>query len=125
MSNRTYICVECRTSKRAEAAGGLETPLRCSCCGGSLWELSHKWRIPKKVDDRAWLELRKIVADSKPVRKEQVQKRGSDFLRRIDWQIGVVSAQKDSQRRQSTLKKLQRERADVLLRYFPKTVARV
>ena len=77
MSNRTYICVECRTSKRAEAAGGLETPLRCSSCGGGLWELSHKWRIPKKTDDKAWHELKAIVTDAKPVRKERVQKERS------------------------------------------------
>lgn len=61
-----------------------------------------------------------IVSEVQPIRKERIQKKGDDLLRKIDWQMGVVSSQKEFQRRETTLKKLQRERADVLLRYFPK-----
>ena len=90
-----------------------------------MWELSHKWRIPKKADDKAWLELKSIVSDAQPVRRERIKKRGTDLLRRVDWQIGVVTAQKASQRRETTLKNLQRERADIHLRYFPRNAAHV
>jgi hypothetical protein len=68
MSNRTYICVECRSARRAGAAYGLVTPLRCAGCGASLWELSHKWRIPRKSDIEGWDELKRIVNKEEPAR---------------------------------------------------------
>jgi len=52
MSSRTYICIDCRFSKRAEANYGLNTDFRCPTCHNELWELEWKWRIPKKNDDK-------------------------------------------------------------------------
>jgi len=63
MSKRTYICLECRTTKRAEAAYGLDTDFRCSQCQRSLFELPWQWRIPKKTDDAGWKKLRKVVSE--------------------------------------------------------------
>lgn len=40
MTHHTYICTTCRISRRAGAAGGLDTPYKCVSCGQSLWELS-------------------------------------------------------------------------------------
>lgn len=119
MSNRTYICVECRSARRAPAAWGQETPLRCSSCGGPLWEFSAKWRIAPKSDDRAWQEMRAFVQREQPVRAGQNQKKGSELLARIDRKAALLSAQNPSLRRDATLKRLLRERADVLRRHFP------
>ena len=118
MSNRTYICADCRTAKRAEAAGGLNTDLRCSSCGGELWELSHRWRIPKKTDKKAWAELAEIVAQSRPQRDAFIKRRGEDKLAKIDRQVEAFSARKPSGQRDEILKDLAHEREQVLRKYF-------
>ena len=118
MSNRTYICVECRTAKRAEAAGGLKTELRCSSCGGALWELSHRWRIPKKTDKKAWAELAEIVAQSRPQREAFIKRRGEDKLAKIDREIEDFSSRKPSKQRDEILKELAHERDQVIRKYF-------
>ena len=118
MSNRTYICVECRTAKRAEAAGGLKTDLRCSSCGGPLWELSHRWRIPKKADKKGWEELAEIVAQSRPARDAFIKARGKSKLAEIDRQIEAFSARKPSEQREKILKDLAHERSQVLWQYL-------
>lgn len=118
MSNRTYICTKCRTARRAPAAGGLNTAFRCTSCGGPLWELSHKWRIPRKDDGKAWAELAEIVARSRPSRAAFIKRRGGQLLGKIDRRIDAVSARKPSTQRERFLKDLACEREQVLLRHF-------
>jgi len=118
MSNRTYICTKCRTSKRAEAAGGLKTELRCMTCGGELWELSHKWRIPRKADKKAWAELAEVVEQSEPSREEFIARRGEELISKIDRQIKAFSARKPSEQRDQLLKDLAHERREIIRKYF-------
>jgi hypothetical protein len=118
VSNRTYICTACRSAKRAEAAGGLKTDLRCSSCGGTLWELSHRWRIPKKTDKKAWAELAEIVAQSGPAREAFIMRRGHDKLATVDHLIEAFSARKPSDQREAALKELSHERRQILRMYF-------
>jgi hypothetical protein len=106
-------------------AGGLDTTLRCSKCGGKLWELSHKWRIPKQSDDKAWRELIALVQVAQPLRRAHTQKRGKELLGQIDWQIEVISNRKPSQAKEAGLKKLRRERADVVAKYFSGSLSKV
>ena len=96
MSNRTYICIPCRTSRRAEAAFGLNANLRCSQCGGRLWELEWRWRIPRKQNDKGWRELEAKVAREATEwlpRREQI---GREKIENIDRQIQAVQLQKAS-----------------------------
>jgi len=58
MSNRTYVCLDCRTSRRAVSAYGQQHDLRCSSCKHGLTELPWKRRIPVKDDDKGWRDLR-------------------------------------------------------------------
>ena len=118
MSNRTYICADCRTARRAEAAGGFATSLRCSTCQGPLWELSHKWRIPKKSDINAWAELKEAVETSRPYRDAFIRRRGEDALKKVDRQIEAFSKRKPSSQREEILHDLRKERANILKRYF-------
>lgn len=117
MSNRTYICTQCRTARRAEAAGWLKTDLRCACCTGPLWELSQRWRIPRKTDTKGWAELAEIVTRSTPARESFVRKRGEDLLRKLDREIAAFSARKPSDQREAMLKDLEKERLRVLNKY--------
>jgi hypothetical protein len=118
MANRTYICVDCRIAKRAEAAGGLATPLRCHACGSPLIELSATRETPKKTDDKAWQHLKEVVPAEHAFRKYRTEKRmtkiGADRLTEIDWQIGIISAQEPSERRDQGLAKLAQEREQAL-----------
>ena len=81
MSNRNYICFECRTAKRADAAYGLKTDYRCSSCQGELCELPWRWRIPKKTDDTGWKKLKKMMSELEaewlPRRAEEGRERWS------------------------------------------------
>ena len=117
MSNRTYICTQCRTARRAEAAGWLKTDLRCASCTEPLWELSHRWRIPRKTDTKGWAELAEIVASSRPERESYIKRRGEDLLRKLDRQMAAFSARKPSSQRDEILKDLQHERDEVLRKY--------
>ena len=111
MSNRTYICTRCRSARRAEAAGGLQTELRCASCGGPLWELGPRWHIPRKTDAKGWAER------NRPARESFLQRRGLDLLGKIDREIAAFSARKPSSQREAILKDLQHERNEALRNY--------
>jgi hypothetical protein len=96
----------------------LKTDLRCSSCGGTLWELSHRWRIPKKTDKKAWAELAEIVAQSAPSREAFIMRRGHDKLAKIDRQIEAFSARKPSDQREAMLRELPHERRQILRMYL-------
>ena len=117
MSKRSYVCVPCRTSRRAEAAGGRKTELRCSACGGQLWELEWRWRIPPKRDDKGWKSLgEKIARDSAKwlPRRGEI---GRELVADLDRRIATVSLEKDSPAKASRLKKLQHKRQQAIHDY--------
>jgi hypothetical protein len=118
MSNRTYICTGCRTAKRAVASGCVENPMRCSACGGPLWELSQKCEIPRKSDAKGWLALTDAVLREQPIREALHLKHGTSLLKELDRRIGNLEKQKPSEQRDRKLKKLQRDRREVLRRNF-------
>ena len=66
MSNRTYICVACRTAARRQARYGVNVvSVRCPECQTEMWSLCWRWRIPRKTDDSGWRELaEKVGSDS-------------------------------------------------------------
>ncbi len=117
MSNRTYICTQCRTARRAAAAGWLKTDLRCASCTGPLWELSHRWRIPRKTNAKGWAELSEIVASSGPAREAFIKRRGEELIAKIDREFKAFSARKPSSQRETILKELEHERNEVLRKY--------
>ena len=117
MSARTYICVPCRWSRRAEAAHGLNTSLRCPACSGSLWELEWRWRIPPKADDKGWKDLEAKVSSEAAKWLPLRQQRGSELTVKIDQQIANVEKQQGSAESVARLKKLKRERAAVLYKH--------
>lgn len=118
MSNRTYICIECRTARRAEAAGWLATSLRCASCGGSLWELSHKWRIPKKNDEKGWQSLRDTILSEAPTREQYLQRRGTELIEQIDKRITAAENRQSSPDNDAKLKRLRNEKQMIEERYF-------
>ena len=70
--------------------------LRCSQCGGRLWELEWRWRIPRKQNDKGWRELEAKVAREATEwlpRREQI---GREKIENIDRQIQAVQLQKAS-----------------------------
>lgn len=74
MSNRTYICVACRTSARREARYGVNfDSVRCPECQSEMWSLCWRWRIPQKSDDKGWRDLAAKVADEGTTREEYAE----------------------------------------------------
>jgi hypothetical protein len=57
MVNRTFVCFDCKVSRRASAAGGKLRSLRCSRCAAALVELPLEARIPKRDDDAGWKQF--------------------------------------------------------------------
>ena len=114
MSSRSYICTSCRTARRAEAAYGLESRLRCSGCGGPLWELEWRWRIPRKNDDKGWKELEtKVARDARdwlPRRRKLAQ----GWLQEIDRQIRHVERQTASDTRDRRLRQLKHRQRQIV-----------
>ena len=117
MSSRTYVCTRCRTSRRAPAAYGLNTELRCSICSGPLWELEWRWRIPRKTDDKAWRDLDAKVAHDASIRIPRRRRRGESIIQKLDRQIEGTSRRKDSLAKMKKLKKLRHDRAHTIHDY--------
>ena len=117
MSARTYICTACRWSRRAEAAYGLNTGMRCPNCHGPLWELEARWRIPRKTNDAGWEELAVKVAKDAVVWIPWRRRTGAAKVAKLDEQITNAEKQKDSGRKSARLKKLRSERAVTIKRY--------
>jgi hypothetical protein len=92
--------------------------LRCSLCRGSLWELSRKWRIPAKTNDKGWRELERIVAEQTPLRATERRERGQRLLRQLDDKLGKLEAQNPKGRHDARIATLQRQRDKVLAAYF-------
>ncbi|WP_395746657.1 hypothetical protein [Prosthecobacter sp.] len=117
MSQRTYICLPCRSTRRAEAAGGLKTPLRCASCAGPLWELSPETCVPRKSDSKAWKKLAAAVSRCAPARQSLLRRRGLALLRKIDQETQAFSARDPSAQREAILKDLKHEREMLLQKY--------
>ena len=117
MSARTYICVACRRSRRAEAAHGLITSLRCPTCNGSLWELEWRWRIPRKTDDDGWKELAAKVSRDAAVLVPARRRSGAVKVAKLNERIAAVEKQRDSEKKTAKLKQLCRERDQTLNRH--------
>ncbi len=117
MSKRTYICIDCRTSKRADAEYGLNTDYRCPECKNSLIELPWQWRIPKVKDDEGWKELRgkllKVEANWIPRRNAIAKKK----LQKLDRQIEQLSHQKETETGTRKLKRLRWQRTEIVKKY--------
>ncbi|MDD4872076.1 MAG: hypothetical protein PHR77_16080 [Kiritimatiellae bacterium] len=117
MSKRSYICTKCRTSRRAESSGGVNTSLRCGLCRGPLWELEWRWRIPKKTDDKGWKELeRKVAHDSAAwlPRKRQI---GEEEIRKVDKAIQTLEMRKATPAKAEQMRKLRNQKLKILRKY--------
>lgn len=117
MSARTYICLRCRWSRRAEAAHGLNTSLRCPTCGGSLWELEWRWRIPRKADDKGWKDLEAKVASDAAEWLPRRRAVGAAKIAKLDEQIATTARQPDSARKAAKLERLRNEHFKTSNRY--------
>src|SRR5690349_2942352 len=63
MSNRTYVCLECRRSRRAPASDGIGLTLHCADCHQALIKLPVEVRIPTRTDGTGWKELRAFLQE--------------------------------------------------------------
>lgn len=54
MSNRTYVCFDCRTTERVSVARITRT---CRKCRKQAEHVYYKFKIPKRADDAGWREL--------------------------------------------------------------------
>lgn len=117
MSKRTYICFECRTSKRADAAHGLNTKYRCSQCQGNLCELPWQWRIPKQSDDTEWKKLNKMYIELEHSWLPRKKNEGKSQLQKIDKKIEAVSKQINSEEKEIKIKYLKWKRNEIEAKY--------
>ena len=119
MWNRTYICIDCKTARRAETSTAKPRPLRCRLCGGPLCELSHRWRIPRKTDEKAWLLLQAQARELLPRQTARFHTKGMEALDKVDVRIGLVSKREPSAEREKLLERLEKERQQIAKDYFP------
>lgn len=118
MSKRTYICIDCRISKRAEADGGLINNLKCPHCNKKLWELEWRWRIPKKTDDKAWKELEKKVKEEAEEWIPRREELGFGEIRDLERKINHYEQSKDIEFKQKKIRQLQNQIERVRRKYI-------
>jgi hypothetical protein len=114
MSSRTYVCVRCRWARRADAAYGLNTNLRCPTCHGSLWELEWRWRIPRKSNVKGWKDLESKIARASAAVVRRRQQIGAEKVARLDRQIAEVERQRNSPKKAAKLRNLRSVRSRVV-----------
>src|SRR5262245_47622783 len=117
MSNRTYVCLDCRTAKRADAAYGAVTDYRCTQCQKSLVELPWRRRIPKRDDDREWDKLAALVAELEQERLPRLHARGMIEIAKIDQKIAALEAQNKAKGKVERLRYLRFRRRQVQRAY--------
>lgn len=118
MSNRTYVCIECRTSMRAPSSCGLKTDFRCRSCSGEVFEVSHRWRIPKRGDDKEWEVLRKKVITDREFYRSNHRRQALIELAQVDRQIECVGNQKkETPAKKNKLERLHSKKKGVLRAY--------
>ena len=118
MSNRTFVCLDCRTSRREAAQGGLNHAIRCQSCGKPLRELGWRWRIPKRNNDAGWKLLERKVqrdADTWLPKRHQL---GQLILEKIDREIASIARQRNSSEKNRRLRKLLHERRITVEKYI-------
>jgi hypothetical protein len=54
MSNRTYVCFDCRTTERVPTARIAKT---CRKCRKPAHHVYYKFKVPARTDDRGWSAL--------------------------------------------------------------------
>jgi hypothetical protein len=117
MSNRTYICIKCRTTKRAEAHYGFNHGFKCPICHKNLWELEWRWRIPKKTDDKGWAELeKKVITESEEWLKRRYEM-GLAEISKVEKQIEHYQKQKDTDKKEHKIKELYKKIEIIKLRH--------
>lgn len=60
VSNRTFVCFECRTTERVPLA---RLTRNCRRCRAQAEHVFYKFRIPAADDDRAWADLKQRVRE--------------------------------------------------------------
>lgn len=58
--HRTSVCVAHRLVSRADDA-------HCPACGRPMVVLGTRWRVPKKSDDRGWVQLTRLLLRPSPI----------------------------------------------------------
>lgn len=72
MSNRTYVCFECRTTERVPLSRITRT---CRKCRRQAEHVYYKFKIPPRRDDASWQELqRKVRALNRQVRSNMLSR---------------------------------------------------
>src|SRR5690554_7210315 len=55
------VCIECRKSLNRPLDTGSERLYLCSECGKPMTLLSHRFRPPKKTDDKKWETVKYLI----------------------------------------------------------------
>lgn len=108
MSNRTYICVACRTTARRQARYGVNAvSVRCPECQTEMWSLCWRWRIPRKTDDFGWRELAEKVSSDSQARagfEDTLTRKIEDLVR----QVGEAERILDREKRDGKIRVLRK-----------------
>ena len=115
MSNRTYVCFDCRTTERVPAPRITRT---CRNCRKRAEHIYYKFKIPRKDDDKGWLELRKKITpfnDAMKTRALRHLRQRQDELERL---LRMVPPAKEQKARDLAAKlKLLKKQADEWLQW--------
>ena len=103
---------------RAPSSCGLKTDFRCRSCSGEVFEVSHRWRIPKWGDDKEWEVLRKKVIADQEFYRSHHRRQALIELTQIDSQIESVGNQKkETPAKKSKLERLHSKKKGILRTY--------
>ena len=96
MSNRTFVCFDCRTTERVATTSIAKA---CRKCRKPAHRVHCKFKIPKRADDGAWANLEARV---RPMNRE-LQTHALEYLRekqaKLERLLAEVPAENDMKRK--------------------------
>ena len=114
MTCHTFICIPCKSTRRAEPSGTMRSIYCCPTCGEKLWDIGDRGCIPKRGDKKGWRSLSEFVKSLKIIHHRD----GEDKLKKLDREIDIVTARESSEEVESLLSHLRSERKLVINRYW-------
>ncbi len=115
MSNRTYVCFDCRTTERVPA---LRIARNCRKCHKPAEHVFYKFKIPKRGDNTGWAILQKKVRPLNLEIQTKVLFRMRAERARLERVLSQTPPEKESRRLEITrkLKMMEKQKSEWLRR---------
>lgn len=107
MSNRKYVCFNCRTSVRREANS--DRAVKCPFCGADAVNIGYKIPIPLRTKIREWQALEQQLVAEAAKAAEAARQVNTLRIHALEKEIAKLEALPENEGRTVLIKQLKKE----------------